>query len=327
MLAWHADFLPGLESTELVLPDAERIAGEPSDVEMVATLVRRAPRGQSRRALLYVHGWNDYFFQVHLADAVAAMGYDFYALDLRRYGRSLRLGHLFGFVTDLDDYGEELTAAADVIAEDHDELVLMGHSTGGLVMALWAANNPERISGLVLNAPWLDLQGSALFRALGAPVIGRLGSSLATSVIRLPDLGFYARSLHSSQDGEWDYDLELKMSPSPPVRVGWLRAILRGHQRVAAGLQLPMPVLVMCSTTTDFSRRWHEGLTKADVVLDVEQIATRAVRLGRHVTVVRFADGLHDLLLSAPPVRTQVLAEMDRWQRAYLSDDAWARTA
>ena len=51
--------------------------------------------------MLYLHGWNDYFFQTHLADAFAALGFDFYALDLRRYGRSLRNGHLRGFITDL----------------------------------------------------------------------------------------------------------------------------------------------------------------------------------------------------------------------------------
>ena len=59
-----------------------------------------------------MHGWNDYFFQTHLADAFADLGFDFYALDLRRYGRSLRLGQLRGFITDLDDYGPELDAAA-----------------------------------------------------------------------------------------------------------------------------------------------------------------------------------------------------------------------
>jgi len=251
---WHSDFLAGFESTDLLLPNAVRAAGEPADVEMVATLVRSTPAQRSRRAMLYVHGWNDYFFQTHLADAVGVMGYDFYALDLRRYGRSLRRGQHFGFVTDLDEYGEELTAAADLIAEDHDQLLLMGHSTGGLVTALWAAKNPGRVAGLVLNSPWLDLQGSALFKALGGPVIGRLGSSLPTSVIRLSDPGFYARSLHRTLGGEWDYDLDLKTSPSQPVRVGWLRAVLRGHQRVAAGLQLPMPVLVMCSTGTDLAR-------------------------------------------------------------------------
>jgi alpha-beta hydrolase superfamily lysophospholipase len=316
---WHPDFLPGFETTDLPLPDAERAVGEPADTELVATLIRRVPVGESRRAVLYLHGWNDYFFQAHLADSMVALGYDFFALDLRRYGRSLRRGQLFGFITDLDHYGEELGAAADLIGADHDELLLMGHSTGGLISALWAGEHPERVTGLVLNSPWLDLQGSAIFRTLGAPVIDRLGSSLPTSVLRLPDLGFYARTLHTSLGGEWDYDLGLKSTPSPPVRAGWLRAILLGHARVAAGLQLPVPVLVMCSASTDFARRWHEGLRIADTVLDVEQIVARATRLGRHVTIVRIDEGMHDLVLSAAPVREQVLAEIARWERAYVA--------
>jgi alpha-beta hydrolase superfamily lysophospholipase len=315
---WHPDFLPDFETTDLRLEPAGRAAGEPEETELVATLIRRLPTGGSRRAVLYLHGWNDYFFQTHLADSLARLGYDFFALDLRRYGRSLRRGQLFGFITDLDDYGEELSLAVELIEQDHDELLLMGHSTGGLIASLWAAKNPGRVSGLVLNSPWLDLQGSALFRAIGTPVIDRLGSTLPTSVIRLPDLGFYARTLHSSLGGEWDYDLDLKLSPSPPVRAGWLRAILLGHQRVAAGLGLQIPVLVLASTATDFARRWHEGLRVVDTVLDVEQIVGRATRLGRHVTIVRIDQGMHDLILSAPPVREQVLDEISRWERAYV---------
>ncbi|MET0693984.1 MAG: alpha/beta hydrolase [Propionibacteriaceae bacterium] len=315
---WHPDFLAGFETTDLPLPEADRAAGEPADTELVATLIRRTPAHQSRRAVLYLHGWNDYFFQSHLADSLLELGYDFYALDLRRYGRSLRRGQLFGFITDLDDYGAELSAAAELIGEDHDELLLMGHSTGGLIASLWAAKNPGRITGLVLNSPWLDLQGSAIFRTIGSPVIDRLGTTVPTSVIRLPDLGFYARTLHSSLGGEWDYDLELKMTPSPPIRVGWLRAILLGHQRVAAGLGLTVPVLVMCSTGTDFARKWHEGLRTVDTVLDVEQIVSRATRLGRHVTIVRIEEGMHDLVLSAPDVRKTVLWEISRWERAYV---------
>ena len=249
MTIWHADFLDGYETTDLALPGVRPAPGEPEDVELVATLVRRAPANQSRAAVLYVHGWNDYFFQTHLADHLADLGFDFYAVDLRRYGRSLRRGHLRGFITDLDDYAVELDAAADVIAEDHDELLLMGHSTGGLIAALWAAQHRDRISGLVLNSPWLDLQGSAMVRTLGTPVIDALGTRSPTSVLRLPELGFYPRTVHVSLEGEWDYDLELKQTaPGPPIRVGWLRAILLGHQRVAAGLDIRVPVLVMAST-------------------------------------------------------------------------------
>jgi alpha-beta hydrolase superfamily lysophospholipase len=315
---WSPDFLDGYETTDLALPDAERAPGEPADVELVATLIRKSGRRVSGRAALYLHGWNDYFFQTHLADYMSDVGYDFYALDLRRYGRSIRVGQFRGFITNLEDYSTELDAAADLIAADHDRLLLMGHSTGGLVAALWAAGNVDRLEGLILNSPWLDLQGSALVRALGTPVIDRLGSRAPTSVLRMPDLGFNARSLHISLGGEWDYDLTLKSRPGPPIRAGWLRAILIGQKRVAAGLHIGVPILVLASTTTDFSRRWHEGLRNVDVVLDVEQIAARAVRLGPHVTVVRIPEGLHDVILSAPHVRKHALEEIGRFVEAYV---------
>lgn len=319
--SWHPDLLPGYQSTDLQLPGVLAAPGEPADLELVATLVRRMGGGggaRRRPAVLYLHGWNDYFFQTHLADAFDALGYAFHALDLRRYGRSLRRGQLRGYVTDLTDYFVELDAAADLIAEDHDGLLVVGHSTGGLISALWTAARPGRVDALVLNSPWLDLQGSALIRALGSPLIEALGSRNPTSVLRLPpDLGFYARVLHTDHGGEWGYDTDLKASPSPPVRAGWLRAVLVGHQKVAAGLGIEAPVLVLASAASDFARKWHEGLRNVDTVLDVEQIALRAVRLGRRVTLVRVPDGVHDLLLSAPAVRAQVLAELARWVGAY----------
>ena len=45
-----------------------------------------APRHE--RAVLYLHGRNDFFFQTHLADALLTAGYEFYALDLRTCGRA-----------------------------------------------------------------------------------------------------------------------------------------------------------------------------------------------------------------------------------------------
>ena len=318
MTTWSPDFLGGFETTELALPGAEPAPGEPDDVELVATLIRKSGPRIGSRAALYLHGWNDYFFQTHLADYLTDLGYDFYAVELRRYGRSIRQGQLRGFIANLDDYSLELDAAADLIAADHDRLLLMGHSTGGLIAALWAARNSDRLEGMILNSPWLDMQGSAIVRAVGAPVIDALGSRAPTSIIRLPDLGFTARSLHISLGGEWDYDLTLKSRPGPPIRTGWLRAVLLGHQRVAAGLGIGVPILVLASARTEFARRWHEGLRVVDSVLDVEQTAARAVRLGPHVTVVRILDGLHDLTLSAPHVREQALDEIGRFIEAYV---------
>ena len=59
------------------------------DGEQYATLVYRKSEQQSTKAILYVHGFIDYFFQTELADNFNKWGYNFYAVDLRKYGRSL----------------------------------------------------------------------------------------------------------------------------------------------------------------------------------------------------------------------------------------------
>ena len=73
----------------------------------------------------------------------------------------------------------------------------------------------------------------------------------------------------------------------------------------------------MTSSRTVISPRWSEDMRHADVVLDVELLARRAVQLGSHVTVIRIRDGVHDLALSARPVRDRFYAEIDRWSSAY----------
>ena len=62
-------------------------------------------------AVLYVHGFADYFFQTELAEFHAARGEDFYALDLRKYGRSLRPQQTPYQMADVADYYPELDAA------------------------------------------------------------------------------------------------------------------------------------------------------------------------------------------------------------------------
>ena len=77
---WHADSLPGYSQRSLQMQ--ADYAGA-----VTATLVRHHREAMpARRALLYVHGYNDYFFQAALGDSIAQHGIDFYALDLRKYG-------------------------------------------------------------------------------------------------------------------------------------------------------------------------------------------------------------------------------------------------
>lgn len=311
--------LSGYEQLVIPLPDEPTYALEPEH-SLAATVVRRS-RPVRTRAILYVHGWNDYFFQRHLADEMAALGYDFYALDLRRYGRSLREGQLAGYVANLNDYFVELDEAVTVVREDgHDDIVLMGHSTGGLVSALFVHERPGTFSALVLNAPWLEIQANSTLRPATQTVLSAARAVAPTTALPQVDAGFYRRSISATEEGEWDYNLNLKGDKAFLIRVGWMAAILDGHSRVAAGLTIDCPVLVGMAARSDFRRTWDEALRTSDIVLDVDRIAARAPKLGGLVVIVRFADAMHDLVLSRADVRESVFREYGRFLKAYASD-------
>ncbi|WP_298254597.1 alpha/beta hydrolase [uncultured Arthrobacter sp.] len=302
--------------------EARTIPLRPDDEgEVVATLVRRVLPGGSRRAVLYVHGFVDYFFQQHLADAWLEAGFDFYALDLRKYGRSLRGHQSPNYITELEAYDEELDAAARIIREEegHDVLVVMGHSTGGLVTSLWAHDRRGHgiVDALVLNSPWFDLNAGFLQRTVGTLAVRKLGTLKPKTVVS--SLGSaYGRFLHRESGGEWDYDLAWKPHRGFPVVAGWLRAIRAGHARLNRGLAIDCPVFVACSDASSNPAREPGRVSSTDVVLDVGQIARRTPKLGGLVTLVRITGGIHDLTLSPEPVRSAFFAELERWQAAYV---------
>ena len=291
--------------------------------EVVATLVSRKADGPggSGKAVLHLHGFCDYFFQTSAADFWVSRGYDFYALDLRKYGRSLRPHQTPNYATDLAEYHPELTLAHRIITErdGHEQVLLSGHSTGALIGLLWLDAADVQVAGVVLNAPWLDLNGSFLIRTAGTKAIDQLGARRPYQAIPRNVSGLYGKSLHREHSGEWDYDLAWKPLDSWPVFAGWLRAIRRGHAAVHRGLAIDAPVLVLSSDRSVHPRAWHPDVDTSDVVLDVNLMAKWVHRLSRHVTLVRMPGAVHDVTLSRGPVRERVFDEIGRWLDAYVA--------
>ncbi|ALV43401.1 lysophospholipase [Pseudarthrobacter sulfonivorans] len=305
-------------------------AGGEDGVQRTATLVRFRPAKEPaatgrRRTVLFLHGWSDYFFNVDLAQFWTHSGYEFYALDMHNHGRSLRPETPGGYVANLADYDAEIEAAIAIIrADTHTpepeakaSLTLMGHSTGGLVAALWVSNHPGAASQLVLNSPWLEMHGSSLVRRAASTMVGPVARFRPEAVLRLPERGFYWRTISSSADGEWPLDDRFRPPMAFPLRAGWLSAILAGHTKVARGLDIDIPILVLLSRGSATGPFWSEEMRRTDAVLDVNIIALRALTLGRSVTVERIDGALHDVFLSPAKVRADAYARLARWLRGY----------
>ncbi|MDO4258961.1 MAG: alpha/beta hydrolase [Actinomycetaceae bacterium] len=338
---WRKDILgPDFESRTLpLLPDDEG--------ECVATLIRHMPTWDPdgptptpyRFVALYIHGRNDYFFQRELAENLSAHGAAFYALDLRKYGRSLRPGQTIGFVEDMATYDEDISEALDIIRAEVGSLplVLVGHSTGGLLTVLWAHRHPGAVAGMILNSAWLEMHTMASMR----PAIQQFLSRVARmnplwEVSSGEGQGHYSRTLiggwkdsglplPSHLEGleedpaicGWDYATEWKRPRSYPVFAGWLEAVMAGHDMVNKKVEVDFPILSLMSTATYFEEEWCEKAFSSDTVLDVEVNALRSAMLGPLVTIARFP-GRHDLFLSDPDVRARIWDTVGKWVDAFI---------
>jgi len=316
--------------------------GEDAEGEIVATFVRKDPskltlqerwrrwhfsvRGH-RLAIMYVHGWNDYFYRRHTSEYWESLGIPFYAVDLRKFGRSYRPYQTPGYIEDLHEYRLEFNALRDQIVKEQGKdvrILMIAHSQGGLSASLWVnAEHPHHVEALALNSPWLELQGNRMFRLLSTPVVQMYRLRGGKTVMPMRDPGFYARCIKRSTGGEWDY-LDHPLNPGVEflTRAGWMQAIYNGQDEIAKNLDIQIPVLVCTSDKSMMLQStWDEGMREADSVLDITAIRQAALHLGDVVALATIRGGLHDLSMSKPDARRKYFRIVTMWA----SMMAWRR--
>lgn len=279
-----------------------------------STIVRLRSAVPSQKAVLYIHGFNDYFFQSEMATRFSEHGYNFFAVDLRKYGRSLLKGQQRCQVHNFREYFADIDSALTVIrSECRDSVVLMGHSTGGLVAALYMSKHPDApIDALVLNSPFLDWNlgklecfvGAASFAGKIFPGIKfKSGSSRA-----------YGESLSALHHGEWTFDTVWKSIDPTTVDLAWVHAVNSAQQYLKKHpYSIKVPILLMYSAKSIDAPVWTPEVNRADAVLDVADIRHYGMLLGRHVTAIKVNGGMHDLVLSAPDVRNPLMTYIFSW--------------
>ncbi len=300
----------GFEQTTLHLPDDY-------EGDIVATLVRKRNDNPSHKAVLYVHGFNDYFFQKNIAQEFLKNGYHFYAIDLRKYGRSILAHQKINNVRDLKEYFAEIDLALHVIKdENNQQVVLAGHSTGGLIISLYASEKlkSDLFQALICNSPFYDMNIPNYQKKYLLPLVSRVGN-------KFPDLpisgGFselYGKSLHKAHFGEWDYDLKWKPNKAYRIHAGWIAAIAKGHAQIKKGITLDKPILILHAQKSVFPSTWSEEMFQGDAILNVEDILANANKINApQKKIVGVEDGIHDLFLSREKSRQQVFTVLFEW--------------
>lgn len=286
-----------------------------------SSLVRLRDSIPAQNAVLYIHGFNDYFFQSEMAYRFRAHGYDFYAVDLRKYGRSLLPGQKRCQVRSFNEYIPDIDSALMVIGEcGYDKVVMMGHSTGGLVATYYLDKKQNAdIDALILNSPFLDWNLGNLECFIN--LVSATGALMPGVTVKSGSGTAYGESLLADYHGEWQFNTDWKSIEPTMVDLGWIRAVNSAQHYVRKHkYEIKMPILLMYSANSINAEDWSPSVNKADAVLDVKDIRKYGMMLGHDVTAISVNGGMHDLILSSKDVREPLYTYIFNWLQEALHE-------
>jgi acylglycerol lipase len=255
------------------------------------------PDGRARASLVIAHGAAEHGGRyAPLAERLVAEDVAVYAVDHRGHGRSD--GHrslIDRWVRAISDVGRMIDMAA---GEDGGRRpYLLGHSMGGCLALDYALTDQDRLAGLILSGPLVELDTPgpllALSRVLSA-VVPRLGvyGVAASAVSRDPE------QVRRYEEDPLNYRGRL------PVRTvaEFAGAIATFPARVA---DLDVPLLIM------------QG--GADTIVPPSGARALARRAGSvDKTYIEYDGLLHEIFNEAEPDRSAVIGDLLGWLRPRL---------
>jgi alpha-beta hydrolase superfamily lysophospholipase len=268
----------------------------------------------NRRSVLYLHGYVDYFFHPHLGWEFNQNNYDFYALDLRKHGRSLMQHQHPNYCKDIEEYFEEISIVIRKIKSESKSVFLLAHSTGGLTASCYLNFGKDRdlIEGLILNSPFLDFNQSKFEKSISlfvAKIIAKLSTYAKLDGALSPA---YAQSVHKDYYGEWEFNLDWKPIKGFPTYFKWVVAIARAQKRLEKS-NIKIPALIMHSSGSVKTSKFSKEAMSNDIVLNIEDIKRVGEKLGDRVTLMKIDNAQHDIFLSPIAVREVGFDKMFAW--------------
>ncbi len=273
---------------------------------------------ESDIAVLYIHGYMDYFFQHHLAAYFIDSGISFYAIELRKYGSSIKKHQHENYFKNITEYDEEISIVLDKIRKDgHSKIILNGHSTGGLIATHYVLHGEHKdlISGVILNSPFLEFNISKVLKLI-LPLVTPLANFFPYyKFTRLPS--FYTQSLHENYKGRWDFNLKYKPIPSFATYFGWVRAVTMAQKKVRERTIETIPCVIFHSDKSCLATTWDDHMLRSDAVLNVEDIDFFGRKIYPNADIVEIKNAIPDVALSADEVIEAYFTNISTWLKIY----------
>lgn len=250
------------------------------------------PEGESRAALLIVHGLGEHCGRyMNLVHHLVPLNYAVYGLDHLGHGRSegTRM-----YVERFEDYTETLLTYLEMVRgwQPDRPIFLLGHSMGGLIAAFFLLDHQEAFKGAILSAPLAKLPDnvSPLTLALARLLSGITPKAGLTAV----DPALVSRDPAVVQAYIND---PLVYKGKTTTRLG--AELIRAIQRVQAeAATITLPILFIQGT--------------ADRLVDPAGARMLYEQVGSQDKTLKLYDGLYHEVLNEPE-RAQALSDLEQW--------------
>ena len=285
-------------------------------VDELGYTIAKSAVSNSKVAIFYIHGFNDYLFNNELVTNINNEKISFYAIELNSYGRNidaktLKKYHFSHMSIPLKQIHDAITKLN--LRNKYESIILLGTSMGGLIATMYADKYSENVDGLILNSPFFNLNTSML-QDISIYILIKISSIVKDLSIDSDSINLYGTTISNKFDGEWEIDDRYKdIKREPIVYMDWLEAIKKSQYLIKNDrINLDVPILILSSDkSSDGSDK--ELLFKSDIVLSVKDMAKYGKKLGSKVTVIEIEDAIHDVFLSKKSVRERAYERMFDW--------------
>jgi alpha-beta hydrolase superfamily lysophospholipase len=253
------------------------------------------PAGETRATLVVAHGLAEHGGRyMNLVNCFVPLGYAVYAIDHFGHGKSEGPRT---YVGQFGDYTEPLRIFTTMIAQRQPDkpMILVGHSMGGLIGAMYLIEGQHTLRGAVLSGPLIKMQGSV------SPILVLLVKTLSSFMPRFRLVGLDAEGVSR------DPDVVRAYVEDPLVYGGKTTARLaaelsKAMARVAAEAgKITCPLLIV------------QG--GADRLVDPEGSRMLYDRAGSIDKTLKIYDGLYHEVFNEPE-RDVVLGDVKSWVEA-----------
>lgn len=247
----------------------------------------------NKKCIIWVPGRNDYFYHYHFTNLYP--DYDIYALTLRN--NHYRRKDVYNHIDDVKQHKEEIDTVYEYFKiNNYEEVILYGHSTGGLICILYNdLNKKNKISKMILNSPFLKFKRHWIENFF----LNWIGWFIFDFVPNI-NISFdvFKPNLYSINLSErFKINNNYKTLYNAPVISSWLINIMKHQYKLSLGeIKIKVPTLILyCDKSCEKQERY------GDSVLNISENVKIVPKLFDNFSLLKinlFKDGIHDVLCS-----------------------------